>query len=94
MRGYVEFTQNYESGPVTIDIQLTGLSPGLHAFHIHEFPVSEGDCMTAGAHFNPDKVRRKVELFQGAEFKKKYFESMFRTTTTVKKITTIDTLGI
>ena len=29
------------------------LSPGAHAFHIHEFGICEGDFKSTGAHFNP-----------------------------------------
>ena len=50
--GTVTFTQTGDSVQVVADI--TGLTPGKHAFHIHEF----GDCSTpdaasAGTHFNP-----------------------------------------
>lgn len=39
---------------VRIDATVTGLTPGLHGFHVHE----KGDCsapdgMSAGGHFNP-----------------------------------------
>ena len=30
-----------------------GLVPGYRGFHIHENPFENGDCMTAGSHFNP-----------------------------------------
>jgi Cu-Zn family superoxide dismutase len=52
VRGVVEFLQkeNY----VEIRGEVTGLKPGLHGFHVHEY----GDCSDpkancAGAHFNP-----------------------------------------
>ncbi|MEO8629240.1 MAG: superoxide dismutase family protein [Betaproteobacteria bacterium] len=40
---------------VMVDARVTGLTPGLHGFHIHE----KGDCRapdgsSAGGHFNPD----------------------------------------
>ncbi|KGX83219.1 superoxide dismutase family protein [Pontibacillus marinus] len=40
---------------VKIKLSLTGLEPGLHGIHIHEFPKCEGpDFISAGSHFNPD----------------------------------------
>jgi superoxide dismutase, Cu-Zn family len=50
--GKVTFTQ-VEDG-VEIVADLTGLQPGQHGFHIHEFgdcSMADGKC--AGAHFNP-----------------------------------------
>jgi len=50
--GTVTFTQSGDEVKVVADI--TGLTPGKHGFHIHEF----GDCSdpkgaSAGGHFNP-----------------------------------------
>ena len=43
-------------GPTIIVGKITGLEPGNHGFHIHEFgDMSEG-CETMGAHYNPDGV--------------------------------------
>ena len=52
--GTVTFVQHGET--VMVEAHLTGLSPGLHGFHIHE----KGDCTaadasSAGGHFNPHK---------------------------------------
>jgi Cu-Zn family superoxide dismutase len=53
--GTVYFTVHGDDVEVTGTIE--GLTPGKHAFHVHEF----GDCsdeekaMSAGGHFNPDK---------------------------------------
>ncbi|HLN28662.1 MAG TPA: superoxide dismutase family protein [Gemmataceae bacterium] len=45
-----------EEGYVTITGEITGLTPGEHAFHVHEFgDCSSPDAMSAGGHFNPDK---------------------------------------
>ena len=50
--GTVTFTN--ESGRVRVEAIVTGLSPGDHGFHIHEFgDCSGGDGKTAGGHFNP-----------------------------------------
>jgi Cu-Zn family superoxide dismutase len=52
--GKVTFTQTEEG--VEVVAELTGLQPGEHGFHIHEFgdcSMADGKC--AGAHFNPMK---------------------------------------
>ncbi|TMV47302.1 superoxide dismutase [Paenibacillus mesophilus] len=42
------------SGGVTIEIEVSGLAPGKHGFHIHEKAFEGNDFKTAGGHFNPD----------------------------------------
>jgi Cu-Zn family superoxide dismutase len=52
VKGKVTFTQ--KSDGVEIVAELTGLEPGEHGFHIHEFgdcSMADGKC--AGGHFNP-----------------------------------------
>lgn len=54
--GIVKFTQTTEGIKIVADV--TGLIPGKHGFHIHEF----GDCSSldgksAGGHFNPDNKK-------------------------------------
>ncbi len=50
--GVVGFTQM--SDGVMIVADLTGLTPGEHGFHIHEFgDCREADALSAGNHFNP-----------------------------------------
>src|SRR5947207_3940938 len=50
--GSVTFTQSGETVKVVADV--TGLTPGKHGFHIHEFgDCSSGDGSSAGGHFNP-----------------------------------------
>lgn len=52
--GTVTFTRNGDTVQVVADI--TGLTPGKHAFHIHEFgDCSAADATSAGSHFNPMK---------------------------------------
>jgi Cu-Zn family superoxide dismutase len=50
--GIVTFTK--VEGGVRVQGEVTGLDPGLHGFHIHEFgDCSSPDAMSAGGHFNP-----------------------------------------
>lgn len=52
--GTVTFTQAGSEVKVVADI--TGLTPGKHGFHIHEFgDCSAADASSAGGHFNPTK---------------------------------------
>ena len=52
VKGTVTFTM--EAGGVHIKASLSGLAPGVHGFHIHEFgDVSAADGTSAGGHFNP-----------------------------------------
>ncbi|MBK8388637.1 MAG: superoxide dismutase family protein [Saprospiraceae bacterium] len=53
VKGTVSFTQTAEGVKVVAD--LSGLTPGKHGFHIHEFgDCSAPDGSSAGGHFNPD----------------------------------------
>lgn len=54
--GIVTFIQTSKGVEVTADV--TGLTPGKHGFHIHEY----GDCSSpnatsAGGHFNPQQMQ-------------------------------------
>src|SRR5436853_5534737 len=50
--GTITFTE--EADGVRIHAEITGLTPGKHGFHVHEFgDCSTGDLSSAGAHFNP-----------------------------------------
>ena len=50
--GTVTFTKTDKGMVVVADI--SGLTPGKHGFHIHEFgDCSSPDAMSAGGHFNP-----------------------------------------
>jgi superoxide dismutase, Cu-Zn family len=51
--GKVTFTK--QAGGVEVVAELTGLTPGKHGFHVHEFgDCSKMDGTCAGGHFNPE----------------------------------------
>ena len=53
--GKITFTK-VDDG-IKVEGEITGLTPGKHGFHIHEFgDVSTPDAMSAGGHFNPGKA--------------------------------------
>jgi Cu-Zn family superoxide dismutase len=53
VHGTITFTQ--QGNAVEIAGEIVGLTPGLHAFHVHEFgDCSAADAMSAGGHFNPE----------------------------------------
>ncbi|GMH44910.1 hypothetical protein BSKO_12867 [Bryopsis sp. KO-2023] len=54
-RGVLSFSQ-IGNGPTMIKGFVSNVTPGKHGWHVHEFAVSNGDCATAGGHFNPDGV--------------------------------------
>jgi Cu-Zn family superoxide dismutase len=53
VKGRVTFTQ--EGRTVHVRAEISGLSPGEHGFHIHEFGVWSEDGLASGGHFNPSK---------------------------------------
>jgi len=53
VQGFVLFTPRDHG--VEINADITGLAPGKHGFHIHEFgDCSAADGSSAGPHFNPE----------------------------------------
>lgn len=53
VEGVVTLIQN-DDGPTTVDVKITGLTPGLHGFHLHEFGDTTNGCISTGPHFNPN----------------------------------------
>ncbi|HZR06867.1 MAG TPA: superoxide dismutase family protein [Candidatus Udaeobacter sp.] len=50
--GTVTFTEQADG--VKVRAEITGLTPGNHGFHVHEFgDCSAADASSAGGHFNP-----------------------------------------
>ena len=53
IKGTIEFKE-INNKNVEISINLKGLKPGLHGFHIHEFGDMSDGCASMGGHYNPD----------------------------------------
>ncbi len=56
VKGMFALMQPTKGGPTLIKGRVTGLTPGEHGLHIHEFGDLSNGCETAGAHYNPDNV--------------------------------------
>jgi superoxide dismutase, Cu-Zn family len=55
VEGTVTFTKADKG--IRVQAEISGLTPGKHGFHIHEFgDTSSADGMSAGGHFNPHKM--------------------------------------
>ncbi|CAL9167714.1 unnamed protein product [Musa hybrid cultivar] len=55
VEGVVTLVQE-DNGPTTVNVRVTGLTPGLHGFHLHEYGDTTNGCISTGAHFNPNKM--------------------------------------
>src|SRR5262249_49947869 len=54
-RGTVYFAES--GNTVTLDVMLSGLAPGPHGIHVHEFgDCSAADASSAGKHLNPHQA--------------------------------------
>ena len=52
VEGVVKFVQA-AGGKTRVKAEITGLSEGLHGFHVHQYGNLIEGCKTAGPHFNP-----------------------------------------
>ena len=60
VKGTILFIQAPGS-PTSIKGTITGLEPGDHGFHIHEFGDMSKGCESMGGHYNPDGVEHGNE---------------------------------
>jgi Cu-Zn family superoxide dismutase len=55
------------SGEVTVDVNVKGLTPGLHAVHVHAVGRCDAPAFTsAGGHFNPAQKKHGYKSPEGA----------------------------
>lgn len=60
IRGNVTFSQATCVDPTHVTINIEGLTPGHHGFHIHELGNIGGGCASTGSHFNPESVSEYI----------------------------------
>ncbi|CAB4282659.1 unnamed protein product [Prunus armeniaca] len=55
VEGVVTLSQE-DDGPTTVNVRITGLTPGPHGFHLHEYGDTTNGCISTGPHFNPKNL--------------------------------------
>jgi len=53
VEGVVTLLQE-DNGPTKVSVKITGLVPGKHGFHLHQFGDTTNGCISTGPHFNPE----------------------------------------
>ncbi|PIA43619.1 hypothetical protein AQUCO_01900190v1 [Aquilegia coerulea] len=53
VEGVVTLTQE-DDGPTSVNVRVTGLTPGPHGFHLHQYGDTTNGCISTGPHFNPN----------------------------------------
>ncbi|KAF9594194.1 hypothetical protein IFM89_028851 [Coptis chinensis] len=53
VEGVVTLSQE-DGGHTSVNVRVTGLTPGPHGFHLHEFGDTTNGCISTGPHFNPN----------------------------------------
>ncbi|XP_054716157.1 superoxide dismutase [Cu-Zn]-like isoform X2 [Uloborus diversus] len=56
VQGIIFLQQKRSSEGVSVTGQISGLSPGLHGFHVHEFGDLSNGCASTGGHYNPTNM--------------------------------------
>ncbi|KAG5684256.1 hypothetical protein PVAND_013492 [Polypedilum vanderplanki] len=56
VHGNITFSQSSCTEAVLVQIEITGLTPGKHGFHVHEKGDLSNGCTSTGSHFNPDRL--------------------------------------
>ena len=60
VQGRVTFIE--EDHKVRVHAEISGLTPGAHGFHIHEFGVWSEDGMAAGSHYDPTATKHHAGI--------------------------------
>ncbi|KAG8190853.1 hypothetical protein JTE90_028347 [Oedothorax gibbosus] len=53
VRGVIHLSQDRVTSPVSVTGEISGLSTGLHGFHVHQYGDLSNGCTSAGGHYNP-----------------------------------------
>ncbi|KAG8190852.1 hypothetical protein JTE90_028347 [Oedothorax gibbosus] len=54
IKGVIRFsTAQRVTSPVSVTGEISGLSTGLHGFHVHQYGDLSNGCTSAGGHYNP-----------------------------------------
>ena len=83
VKGRVTFTK--DGSGVHVHAEISGLTPGEHGFHIHEYGVWSEDGMATGGHYNPT-----MEKHAGADSKKRHVGDMGNITANANGNATLD----